>query len=247
MKRDVICSFLCAGILGASVGSAAAAEKNTSDWDTNFAKMHLSQDGSRLEGTYEYSGGKVTATLQGRVLKGWWSETDDKLMCGPDGKWSGPMVFRLAADGKSFSGNYGKCERGESSHDNLPADRTWTGKLLSGVLQLSSNSEWDTNFSKMRLAQDGSKLEGTYDHAGGKLTATLEGRVLKGWWSETDDKLMCGPEGKWSGPMVLRFSADGKSFSGEYGKCERGESTHENLPADREWTGKNTSGALDFP
>jgi len=65
-------------------------------------------------------------------------------------------------------------------------------------------------------------FNGTYDYAGGKITGTIVGNTIQGWWSETDDKHICGPGNRWSGPFVMRFSSDGRSFKGKYGKCERG-------------------------
>jgi len=118
-----------------SVMTVFADDGYKSEWDSNFNRMHVSQDENSITGAYDYSGGKFIGTLKGRVLEGWWSETDDRLMCGPGNNWSGPMALRFSDDGKSFSGNYGKCERGENKHEGLPSDRKWDGKLVKGKME----------------------------------------------------------------------------------------------------------------
>ncbi len=49
----------------------------TSEWKTNFDKVYLIQKGNTISGKYDYSGGKVTGTLEDRTIMGWWSEDDD--------------------------------------------------------------------------------------------------------------------------------------------------------------------------
>jgi hypothetical protein len=123
-------AFLLLGIMAVPLGSYA----EYSEWDSNFNMIHIVQHGNQTFGSYEYSGGLLVGTLEGRILKGFWSENDDKTICGPKGQWSGPFVLEFSSDGRSFKGRYGKCERGENSFDNLPADRTWSGTLLKGKM-----------------------------------------------------------------------------------------------------------------
>jgi len=120
-------------------GIAYAGSALNSEWKTNFNNLHIVQNGKIINGTYDYAGGKITGVLEGRTIRGWWSETDDKQICGPGNQWSGPFVFRISSDGKSFQGNYGKCERGENDFSNLPADRQWNGTLSTGRMTLDVN------------------------------------------------------------------------------------------------------------
>ncbi len=55
------------------------------------------------------------------------------------------------------------------------------------ALLASDRSEWNSNFNRMSFVQEGNNISGQYDYAGGKIIAVLEGRTLKGWWSENDD------------------------------------------------------------
>ncbi len=65
-------------------------------WRTSYGAMRLTQDGTRVHGTYSYSAGsQIEGEVDGRTLRSIYSE--------PDGT-RGRAVFELAADGKSFSG-----------------------------------------------------------------------------------------------------------------------------------------------
>ena len=243
LYQKMICVFsfylCCSGIVYAD-------NAFKSEWDTDFKRLKIVQQGNQVSGSYDYAGGKITGTIVGNTIQGWWSETDDKHMCGPGNQWSGPFVMRLSSDGRSFKGNYGKCERGENSFDNLPSDRHWNGTLKKGKINFGNLSEWDTDFKRLKIVQQGNQVSGSYDYAGGKITGTIVGNTIQGWWSETDDKHMCGPGNQWSGPFVMRFSSDGQSFKGNYGKCERGENTFGNLPSDRHWNGTLKKGGINF-
>ncbi len=111
----------------------------------------------------------------------------------------------------------------------------------------SGTSEWTSNFNKMTLDQKGKNLSGNYDYAGGKMMGILKGRTLEGWWSEDDDVKDCGPDNAWSGPYVLTFADDGKSFTGIYGKCQNAQRSIASLtPSDGDWHGNLSKGAINF-
>ncbi len=115
-----------------------SAFRGNSQWDSNFNKLHLTQNGNSFSGTYEYSGGKVIGILEGRRLKGWWLETDDTQDCGPDKRWSGPYLLDFSGDGKSFTGTYGKCSAGVQTFESLVMDNSWHGTYLSGQIDFGS-------------------------------------------------------------------------------------------------------------
>jgi hypothetical protein len=106
----------------ASTGAAAPSFSGT--WKTTWLAgeqdipMTLTQTGSAVAGTYEYSDGTITGTVEGSTLTGTWTENK--------GDSKGPVVFVIAADGKTFSGWW--------AHDYEDFDLirkespTWTGK-----------------------------------------------------------------------------------------------------------------------
>lgn len=86
-------------------GSSPAADPSTpwsGTWDSDWGPMELSQSGNQVTGTYEHNGGRITGTLSANTLSGTWSETP--TYTAPDD--AGDFTFTLAADGKSFSGEW---------------------------------------------------------------------------------------------------------------------------------------------
>jgi hypothetical protein len=114
----------CTGTSGTAPASGAAAPTFTGKWLTTWQAgehdipMTLTQTGSAVTGTYEYSEGTITGTVEGSTLTGTWTEN------GGDSK--GPVVFVIAADGKTFSGWWAH------DYEDFDAIRkespTWTGK-----------------------------------------------------------------------------------------------------------------------
>lgn len=71
---------------------------------------------------------------------------------------------------------------------------------------------WDTTWAGgtavLELVQNGSAVSGTYSGTNeGKVKGTMAGTVLTGNWIGTGD----------GGGFVLKFSADGRSFTGTWG------------------------------
>jgi len=63
-------------------------------WATGSARMLLSQDGSRVSGSYPLLSGQIEAAAEGKLLRGRWSEDQRE----------GSFEFILAEDGQSFIG-----------------------------------------------------------------------------------------------------------------------------------------------
>jgi outer membrane protein OmpA-like peptidoglycan-associated protein len=63
---------------------------------------------------------------------------------------------------------------------------------------------YDTKYSKFHIRQQGTALVGCYEFNEGLLDGAIEGRLMKLTWRE----------GKDSGPVVMIFNPDGKSFRG---------------------------------
>lgn len=81
-------------------GGALAATGWAGGWSSDFGRMSLQQSGGRVTGSYEYKGGRLDGTVQEGVLNGRWTQTNG----------SGRFEFRLNADGRSFSGRWGRGE-----------------------------------------------------------------------------------------------------------------------------------------
>lgn len=92
--------------------------KISGTYETSYSKFHVLQQGTALQGCYEFQDGLLNGTIEGRVMKITWSEEE--------GKDTGPAVMTFAADGQSFQGYWwrkGQEEKGPSGK--------WEGKKLS--------------------------------------------------------------------------------------------------------------------
>ncbi len=104
---------------------------NNTVWNTNWELMYFWQDGNRVSGEYMYDDGILTGTLSGDTLCGWWREYGNTKECGPENTWSGPLLFKFSADGKSFTGSWGYCNSDPSVLD--PNGAGWTGTVKEGA------------------------------------------------------------------------------------------------------------------
>jgi len=128
MKKIVLLSMIIFFMSGAA---NAVAEESL--WDTNWNFMKLWRDGNSVTGEYIHDNGVLAGTLDGNILKGWWREYNNAIECGPDSNWSGPFVFHFSDDWKSFSGDWGYCDkRIEDLNPDSPS-RPWTGTLREGI------------------------------------------------------------------------------------------------------------------
>ena len=63
---------------------------------------------------------------------------------------------------------------------------------------------YDTDYSKFHVRQQGTALVGCYEYNEGLLDGAIEGQLMKITWREGEN----------TGPAIMVFSADGKSFRG---------------------------------
>ena len=63
-------------------------------YSTDYAAFHVRQQGTALNGCYEYSNGLLTGAIDGRLMKITWQEGENK----------GPAVMVFSNDGMSFKG-----------------------------------------------------------------------------------------------------------------------------------------------
>jgi outer membrane protein OmpA-like peptidoglycan-associated protein len=111
-------------------------------YDTTYSAFHISQQGTALNGCYEYNDGLLTGTIEGRVMKLTWLENNETA--------KGPAVMVFAPDGKSFRGFWWHEEGakqepsgvwdGKKTSDEVGGCPHWSGSI-SGELKkkLSSN------------------------------------------------------------------------------------------------------------
>jgi len=69
-------------------------------WRTGSAVLTLQQEGDQVTGTYQPDDGAVEGTVEGRVLRGEWSQPGS----------SGRFVFALSEDGQVLTGRFGNGE-----------------------------------------------------------------------------------------------------------------------------------------
>ncbi len=79
-----------------------------------------------------------------------------------------------------------------------------------GSYMVNWDGVWETTYGKMVLAQDGSKVRGTYNGVVGRIDANARGNVLDFEWSEIPDRSDPGMHGP--GEFIMRGSAG--SFEG---------------------------------
>lgn len=88
-------------------------------YDSSYSDFHIRQQGTALAGCYEYDGGLLNGTIEGRVMKLTWQESS-----GPDDR--GPAIMVFARDGKSFRGFYW----GQGQEKGAPSGN-WDGNKAS--------------------------------------------------------------------------------------------------------------------
>lgn len=106
------------------------------DWDTNWGKMVLTQNGASVIGTYTHDSGKVTGVVSGNILTGSWAESPSYSQP-RDG---GDIEFTMSADGKSFTGkwrygsegSWGNWEGGKRLTEVIPAPASPAGTPPAG-------------------------------------------------------------------------------------------------------------------
>jgi hypothetical protein len=71
-------------------------------WDSDWGIMEFTQTGDKVIGTYTHDNGKIEGSVSGNTLTGTWSESPTYK----PPKDAGDFVITLAADEKSFTGNW---------------------------------------------------------------------------------------------------------------------------------------------
>jgi hypothetical protein len=183
-------------------------------WITNWTgapvKMHLTQQGNIVTGTYEFNEGKIIGVLTGNVLEGAWISNN-----------AGNFKFTFSPDVTSFKGTwgFGKASAGGGS---------WSGRRIT-IENLNVTGFWQTNYNEMYLEQKGNSVVGSYNHYNGRVEGVLNENTLIGSWYEdrnNDGKLDT------NGNFRFTFALD-NTFKGSRG-------LNESYTNEGEWNGKKS-------
>lgn len=188
-------AVISVGLMLAVVPAAFAQGGFTGTWQTTYGRMTLTQKGDDVAGHYE--SGNVRNSIEGKVEKNKLTFTYEEPGASGEG-W-----FELAADGKSFAGKWR--EKGMSEW------APWLGKRISAAVAPAAPPGfaglWRTQFGRVRLVQDGKKINGCYDYTGGAtISGTVEGKKLTFTYKEPETE----------GEGWFELAADGKSFTGKW-------------------------------
>ena len=102
------------------------------------------------------------------------------------------------------------------------ADGAWTGQW---------ETHWSEGGGQLTLEQRGDVVTGTYPLYGVRLEAKVQGREVRGSWSDGDSA------GALKGDFILTLGGDGKTFSGRFGT--RGWWTGERIAVSKEFAAIN--------
>gem|GEM_PF-2383022 len=186
----------------------------TGTWDTDWNKLHLTQTGSTVSGSYEYNQGRVTGTVSGNQFTGRWTEAPTYQ----EPYDAGGFVWTIAAGCSSFTGTWGYgTERSAGTWNGTRASTTVPAPTPTATAAPSATASWagtwDTDYGVMVLTQTTSAVSGTYTWNDGKLAGSTTGGVLSGRWSESPSYQPPSD----AGDIEFRMSADGNSFTGTWG------------------------------
>jgi hypothetical protein len=193
-------------IYGKETGaSASGACSIVGDWQWfNHAHVYLRADGTldAWDNGAKAEWGSWKKNSDGSYTLSWNKGYVDELVLSSDcSSLSGNNQYAAGVSGTKLSGTVADAA--------APA-------LPSGVPVHLSNCNyagtWSTDWGTMALAQDGSKVTGTYTHDSGKVAGTLVDGVYVGKWSEYPSYSEPGD----AGDMVFYFTDDCGSFSGTW-------------------------------
>jgi OOP family OmpA-OmpF porin len=185
-----------------------------------FDNAHVDDDGaSAKEITVDVSSTSMNAGFE-TVLKATLKEKTDGQGFKP-AKALSSRWLRL-----TVHGNYGN-----ESWTELFSFRGYGAKPKVPAPLENISGTYDSSYSKFHVRQQGTALVGCYESSDGLLDGAIEGRVMKITWREN--------EGKSTGPAVMVFAPDGKSFRGYWWH-----GGNDKKAPDGNWQGKKISNAV---
>jgi len=96
-------------------------------WETSVSRITMRQSGQLVRGEYPTDNGAIVGRVEGDRLLGYWIEDNAARTCDRplEGRshW-GRVVFRLSADGQSFTGSWAYCDEDPEA----ASSGDWTGR-----------------------------------------------------------------------------------------------------------------------
>lgn len=179
-------------------------------WTSTFGPLRFTSKGNRINGIYRDLG-VIEATRAGNRVEGTFTNSGQV----------GRFLWVLSPDQDEFFGRWGWGETGAlraPDIDDVVEPDEWVGVLKHAELNTDTASgrpwqgEWNSDFGKLHLVQNGTRLYGLYRDLG-IIDGTISGRTAVGRFTNG------GTEG-W---FRFTLSRDGGAFSGSYGWRENEE------------------------
>lgn len=131
---------------GTSTAGGAAATRPTAasfagTWRTDWGMMKLRQSGNRVEGTYSHQNGRITGTVSGNTLTGYWSQNPSHEF--PNDK--GPLSLTLTDGGRKFTGTW---QRVKERTRGTPGG-TWNGTRVAEAGQAATATDPDAALNQL--------------------------------------------------------------------------------------------------
>lgn len=203
-------SFFSILIIIALSAIGISAQNVAGVYETDFGKLTVQQNGSKVTGTYTHAEGRIEGTINGNTLSGWWYQNNGK----------GKLQFNFTSSG--FSGKW--------SYNNDNPSSQWNGKLIErhGIASVTSSGtktisagysgKYKTDFGELTFHQNGNTGTGSYTHAEGKVRGTFSGNTFTGTWHQNNG------EGR------LKFVFNNSGFTGLW--------SYNNATPTEKWNGK---------
>lgn len=239
--------FSTAALISASFAPFAVAQSGQSAvWNLDGTRLTTNLVGTTMNGNYVDDNGRITGTLNGNVLDGYWGEDSSGSRCSTQRLGTyywGRIHWEFHATG--FRGLWGYCEANPSSN--------WTGTLISGSSPVghhhdtsvsdgakqSGTSVWNFDGTRLTLRIDGNSVNGNYVEDNGRISGTMLGNTMNGYWGEDSSARRCDTQRLgtfyWG---RTRFVFDGARFSGLWSYCDAEPTTS--------WSGTLISGNSPF-
>lgn len=179
-------------------------------WTSTFGPLRLTSKGDRVNGIYRDLG-VIEARRSGNRIEGTFSNTGQV----------GRFLWLLSADEDEFFGRWGWGASGtlnEPDIDDVVEPDEWVGAKNGADLSTDTargrpwQGEWNSDFGKLHLVQNGNRLYGLYRDLG-IIDGTISGPTAVGRFTNG------GNEG-W---FRFTLSSNGDAFSGSYGWRENEE------------------------
>lgn len=207
----------------ANTSTAAGLGGHSHVWNTSEGTLSASANGAAFSGTYNNDNGRIGGTLNGNVLDGYWGEDSSGKRCSVQrlGTFYWGRI-RWTFTNAGFSGQYGYCDAQFSGNWNgtlVGTPTVATPKPLPDPIR--GTSIWNLDGKRLTLRADSNGVTGSYTEDNGRLSGTISGNILDGYWGEDSSGQRCSSQrlGTYYWGRI-RFVFDGPRFIGHWGYCD---------------------------